>query len=290
MALDRRIGDEALYRLRHSTAHVMAEAVLAMFPEGKLAFGPPIENGFYYDFDLPRPLATEDLAEIEQRMQAIIRSDHAFLQRDVSLEEARRCLPDSPISWTKLPSWPRARRTSMANPALSRSKSLSLYTHHHFTDLCRGPHLDRTGEIPADAFKLLNVAGAYWRGDEKQPMLQRIYGTVWPTAKELQEYLAWLDEVEKRDHRRLGKELDLFQHSRGGRRRAWSTGIPRVHASGPSSRSIGGSGTLKAATSSSTRRTSGGPGCGRQAGTWTFTGRACTRPWTSTAWTITSSP
>ena len=217
MAHEQENGDEALHRLRHSTAHVMAEAVLAIFPEGKLAFGPPIENGFYYDFDLPRALATEDLAEIEQRMRAIIRSNYSFVQRDVSVAEARELFAGQPYKLDQIEKLSSGAEDEHGEAGAEPVSSLSLYSHHTFTDLCRGPHLERTGQIRGDAFKLLSVAGAYWRGDEKQPMLQRIYGTVWETREELEKYLAWLAEVEKRDHRRLGKELDLFSfHEEAG--------------------------------------------------------------------------
>ncbi len=209
--------EDKLYRLRHSTAHVMAEAVLDMFPDGKLAFGPPIENGFYYDFDLGRPLTTDDLGEIEQRMKAIINGDHPFVQRDVSVEEARRMFADQPYKIDQINKLAAGQEDEHGGEGAEPVAEVSLFTHDHFTDLCRGPHVSRTGEIPADAFKLLNVAGAYWRGDEKQPMLQRIYGTVWPSEKELADYIAWLAEVERRDHRRLGKELDLFSiHEEAG--------------------------------------------------------------------------
>jgi len=166
--------EDRLYRLRHSTAHVMAQAVLEMFPEGKLAFGPPVENGFYYDFDLPRPLTTEDLVEIEQRMKAIIRGDYPFVAREVSPDEARKLFANQPFKLDQINKLASGEEDEHGEAGAQPVSSLSIYTHDRFTDLCRGPHLARTGEIPADAFKLLNVAGAYWRGDEKQPMLQRI--------------------------------------------------------------------------------------------------------------------
>jgi threonyl-tRNA synthetase len=202
--------DEKLYKLRHSTAHVMAEAVLDMFPEGKLAFGPPVENGFYYDFDLPRPLSPEDLAEIEERMKVIIKGKYAFEHRDVSVGKAKEIFAGQPYKVDQIEKLASGEEDEHGEAGAEAVSSLSIYSHHNFTDLCRGPHLDNTGQIPWNAFKLLNVAGAYWRGDENQAMLQRIYGTVWPSKKELNQHLAWLEEVEKRDHRRLGKELDLF--------------------------------------------------------------------------------
>jgi len=208
-----------LDRLRHSTAHVMAEAVLQIFPEAKIAIGPPIENGFYYDFDLPRPLTPEDLAEIERRMREIIKGHHPFIRREVSREEAKKLFNDQPYKLELIEEMP-------------EDEVISTYTHDTFTDLCRGPHIEHTGQINPDAFKLLSVAGAYWRGDERRPMLQRIYGTVWRTKEELERYLQWLKEAERRDHRRLGKDLDLFSfheeagaglvywHPKGGRIRA----------------------------------------------------------------------
>lgn len=225
--------EDKLYRLRHSTAHVMAQAVLDMFPEGKLAFGPPVENGFYYDFDLPRPLTTEDLAEIEQRMKVIIDGDFPFVSRDVSADEARKLFAGQPFKLDQINKLASGEEDEHGEAGAQPASSLSIYTHDQFTDLCRGPHLARTGEIPAGAFKLLNVAGAYWRGDEKQPMLQRIYGTVWLTAEELKAHLAWLEEVERRDHRRLGKELDLFSfHEEAG------AGLVYWHPKGARTRAI----------------------------------------------------
>ncbi|MFC2036574.1 threonine--tRNA ligase, partial [Chloroflexota bacterium] len=203
-------GDEKLYKLRHSTAHVMAEAVLEMFPEGKLAFGPPIENGFYYDFDLPRPLTLEDLAEIEERMKVIVKGKYPFEYRDISVDEAKAMFAEQPYKIDQIEKLASGEEDEHGEAGAEPVGNLSIYAHRNFTDLCRGPHLEHTGQIPANAFKLLNVAGAYWRGDENQPMLQRIYGTVWLSRKELRAHLAWLEEVEKRDHRRLGRDLDLF--------------------------------------------------------------------------------
>ncbi len=211
MASDKDNNGEQLYKLRHSTAHVMAEAVLEMFPEGKLAFGPPIENGFYYDFDLPRPLSTEDLAEIEERMKLIIKGDYPFVHRDISVDQAKQMFAGQPYKIDQIEKLAAGEEDEdgMVGDAGGLDE-MSIYEHRNFADLCRGPHLDRTGEIPSDAFKLLNVAGAYWRGDEHQPMLQRIYGTVWEKSDELERYLWQLEEAARRDHRRLGKQLDLF--------------------------------------------------------------------------------
>jgi len=199
-----------LDKLRHSTAHIMAEAVLELFPEGKIAFGPPIEDGFYYDFDLPRSLTPDDLREIEARMKEIIAGQYPFHQREVSIEEARKVFADQPYKLEQIERLAAGRADEHGGAAEGPVETVSLYTHHHFTDLCRGPHLDHTGQVNPEAFKLLSVAGAYWLGDERRPMLQRIYGTVWPSKEELEAYLHKLEEIEKRDHRRLGRELDLF--------------------------------------------------------------------------------
>ncbi len=211
MASEKDNGGEQLYKLRHSTAHVMAEAVLEIFPEGKLAFGPPIENGFYYDFDLPRPLSIDDLAEIENRMKEIIKGRYPFVHQDISVDEAKEMFADQPYKLDQIEKLASGDEDEdgMAGDAKGFSE-MSIYTHRNFADLCRGPHLDNTGEIPLGAFKLLNVAGAYWRGDENQPMLQRIYGTVWEEKEELKHYLWQLEEAARRDHRKLGKQLDLY--------------------------------------------------------------------------------
>jgi threonyl-tRNA synthetase len=188
----------------------MAEAVLNMFPEGRLAFGPPIEDGFYYDFDLPRSLTPEDLEEIEARMKEIIDGDYPFDQRDVGVDEAKKMFADQPYKIDQIERLASGEEDEHGESGAEPVHSLSIYSHHGFKDLCAGPHLENTGQIPADAFKLLNVAGAYWRGDENQPMLQRIYGTVWESHDELEQYLWQLEEAARRDHRKLGKQLDLF--------------------------------------------------------------------------------
>jgi threonyl-tRNA synthetase len=207
---------EQLHRLRHSAAHVMAQAVLEKFPDGLVAIGPAIETGFYYDFDLPRPLTPEDLEEIEARMRQIIREGHDFVYQEVSEQEARRIFANQPYKLELIDGILSAGTDEYGEP-LDEAPRLSIYRHGPFVDLCRGPHVQNTREINPDAIKLLNVAGAYWRGDERRPMLQRIYGTAWLTAQELEEYLAWREEVERRDHRRLIKELDLISfHEEGG--------------------------------------------------------------------------
>ena len=207
---------ERLLRMRHSMAHVMASAVLKMFPDAKFAIGPAIENGFYYDFDLPRKLTPDDLEKIESHMTHVIKADLPFQSEVISREDAldffrgqdykEELIRDLPVE-----------------------EEISLYRMGDFVDLCRGPHVDSTGRLNAQGFKLLNIAGAYWRGDENRPMLQRIYGTAWGDLSQLKLHLKNLEELEKRDHRRLGKELDLFSlqekagpglvywHPKGGR-------------------------------------------------------------------------
>ncbi len=200
--------EEKLYRIRHSLAHIMAEAVLEMFPEGKVAIGPPIDTGFYYDFDLPRPLTPEDLEKIEKRMRQIIAGRYKFERREISEEDAKELFKDQPYKLELIHDI--IERGTDEYGEVTEKPVLSTYQQDTFVDLCRGPHVEHTGQIPADAFKLLTTAGAYWRGDEHRPMLQRIYGTAWLNKKELKAHLQWLEDVKKRDHRRLGKELDLF--------------------------------------------------------------------------------
>ncbi len=204
-----RYEDSELYRIRHSAAHVMAEAVIEMFPEAKYTIGPPIENGFYYDFDLPRPLTPEDLEKIEKRMRQIIAGHHKFVRQVVSADEARQIFKDQPYKLELIAGLEQGGHDEYGNE-LDGKPDISIYTSDTFTDLCRGPHVDNTGQINPSAVKLLSSSGAYWRGDEHNPMLQRIYGTAWKTSKELEEYLWLLEEAKKRDHRKLGKELEIF--------------------------------------------------------------------------------
>ena len=201
--------ESKLYRLRHSTAHVMAEAVLDKFPDAKIAIGPAIDDGFYYDFDLPRPLTPEDLKEIEQRMREIIKGKFDFKREVVDAAQAKELFKNQPFKLELIRDLEAGETDEHGNP-IKEKPELSIYKSDTFVDLCRGPHVENTGEIPPKAFKLLTVAGAYWRGDEKNPMLQRIYGTVWESPEELKEYLRVMEEAKKRDHRKLGKELDLF--------------------------------------------------------------------------------
>jgi threonyl-tRNA synthetase len=205
--------ESEIYRIRHSTAHVMAQAVMEMFPgEAKIAIGPPIEDGFYYDFDLPRALTPEDLEVIEKRMREIISGHHPYKKKVISAEEAKKLFADQPYKIELIQGLEAGGYDEYGEP-IDEPPEISLFTHDTFTDLCRGPHVDDTGKINPDAVKLLNVAGAYWRGDENRPMLQRIYGTAWTSSEELEEYLWKLEEARKRDHRRLGRELDLFSVS-----------------------------------------------------------------------------
>ena len=207
---------EYLQKLRHSTAHVMAQAVLEEFPGGKVAIGPAIEEGFYYDFDLPRALVPEDLGKIEARMKEIVGEGEPFVYQEVSEDEARKLFADQPYK-QELIDGIMAGGVDEDGEASDEPPKLSIYQNGAFVDLCRGPHVANTKEINPNAIKLLHVAGAYWRGDERRPMLQRIYGTAWLSQEELAAYLHKLEEIERRDHRKLGRELDLFStHEIGG--------------------------------------------------------------------------
>jgi threonyl-tRNA synthetase len=212
MAEKEKYEESKLYRLRHSAAHVMAQAVLEKFPEGKVAIGPPIDDGFYYDFDLPRPLTPDDLEEIEARMGEIIKNNSEFVREEVSAEEAREIFADQPYKLELIEGLEEGDVDEHGNP-VDEKPVITIYKSDEFVDLCRGPHLESTGKIHPKAVKLMNVAGAYWRGDEHNPMLQRIYGTAWLSPKELKQYLWRLEEAKKRDHRKLGRELDLFSVS-----------------------------------------------------------------------------
>ena len=206
---EERYEDSQLYRIRHSTAHVMAQAVLEFYPEAKYTIGPPVENGFYYDFDLPRPLVQEDLAKIEKRMRQIIAGGHPFVKKVVSAEEARQIFKDQPYKLELIEGLEKGGFDEYGQP-LAEKPEISIYQSDTFTDLCRGPHMETTRQINPAAIKLMSIAGAYWRGDEHNKMLTRLYGTAWKTAQELEEYLAMLEEAKRRDHRKLGKELEIF--------------------------------------------------------------------------------
>jgi threonyl-tRNA synthetase len=203
---------EGLHILRHSTAHVMAEAVKDLFPTAEFGIGPAIEDGFYYDFQVDRPFTPDDLAAIETRMREIVAEAVSFKRGELDRLEA----------------WDRFEGQDMKRElidGLPEDETISIYTQGNFTDLCRGPHVPDTSRIRA--FKLTKIAGAYWRGDSTRPMLQRIYGTAWYSEKELEEYLTRIEEAEKRDHRKIGKELDLFSfHEEAG------AGLPLYHPKG----------------------------------------------------------
>ena len=206
---------EALrHRMRHSAAHIMADAVLKLFPEAKMGIGPPIHDGFYYDFDVSRRFTPEDLERIEELMNETITASHPFRREEIGREEAKDLFAGQPYKLEII-------------DGLADEQTLSIYRHSDFVDLCQGPHIENSGDIPA--VKLLSVAGAYWRGDERQTMLQRIYGTAFESPEALADHLARLDEAERRDHRTLGRQLGLFSihdeigpglivwHPKGGR-------------------------------------------------------------------------
>lgn len=193
----------SIEKIRHSAAHVMAEAVLRLYPGTKIGIGPAIDDGFYYDFQFPTPVTNEDLPAIEKEMRKIVAANEPFERREVSKEEARAAFADQPFKLELIEGL--------------EDGTISLYTQGVFTDLCRGPHVASTREIKPDAFKLRTVAGAYWRGDEKRPMLTRIYAYAFESKAALEAHLKMLEEAERRDNRRLGKELDLFStHEEAG--------------------------------------------------------------------------
>ena len=207
------LENDQLYKIRHSAAHVMAQAVLELFPDAKLSIGPPIENGFYYDFDLgvsddgkPRSFTPDDLEKIEKRMRRIVGGKHEFVYREVSADEARELFKDQPYKLELIDGLAKG-EVDEYGAETDEAPVISTFRQDTFEDLCRGPHIENTGKIRPDAFKLLSVAGAYWRGDENNPMLQRIYGTAWNSKSELKQHLQMLEEAKKRDHRKLGKEL-----------------------------------------------------------------------------------
>jgi threonyl-tRNA synthetase len=185
---------ERLAHMRHSAAHVLAEAMLDLMPEAELGIGPPIDTGFYYDFRLPRPLTQEDLTWLEERMRVSIKRQHAFQMAAITRAEAEERWRQQPFKLDLLKD--------------IEDGNITQCTHAAFTDLCRGGHVNHTGEIPA--FKLMSIAGAYWRGSEKNPMLQRVYGALFETQEELEAYEQQLEEARRRDHRRIGRDLKLF--------------------------------------------------------------------------------
>ena len=182
-------------RIRHSAAHVMADVVTQMFPEAKLGIGPPTDEGFYYDFMVEEPFSEQDLSRIEKRMRRVVQQNHTFEFHEYPRDEAERMNASEPLKMEIIEEIP-------------EDEKITTYRHGKFEDLCAGPHVESTGRIPA--FKLLSVAGAYWRGDENRPMLQRIYGTAFESKEALAEHLHRIEEAKKRDHRLLGRQLDLF--------------------------------------------------------------------------------
>jgi threonyl-tRNA synthetase len=197
-------SEEGRHIARHSAAHVLAQAVLGLYPGVHFAIGPPIEDGFYYDFDLGRPFTAEDLASIDARMAEIIAEDQPFVRESMSQEQALKLFSDQPYKSEII--------RGVEASEIDAGSEVTIYRNDGFADLCRGPHLPSTGRLKA--VRLLRSAGAYWRGDETKPQLQRIYGTAWETQEALDEYLHRLEEAERRDHRRLGPELDLFSFPR----------------------------------------------------------------------------
>jgi len=192
-------SEKKLETRRHSLSHIMAEAVQAMFPGTKFGIGPAIDNGFYYDFDLPRPISPEDLPQIEEKMRELVKKGLGFKQENISKADARRLFKDQPYKLELIEDLP--------------DGDITIYRSGEFVDLCAGPHVATTKEIHPDSFKLDKTAGAYWRGSEKNPMLQRIYGLAFNSRKDLEEYLTLQEEIKKRDHRKIGKDLDLFVFS-----------------------------------------------------------------------------
>ena len=199
-------SDDGLHVLRHSTAHVLAQAVCDLYPDAKYAIGPAVADGFYYDFDLPEPVHAADLAKIDRRMRQIVKRNQRFIREEASREAAIERLRDQTFKVEIIEAIGAVAEADAAEAATG--DTVSLYSNDGWVDLCMGPHVPHTGVL--GAFKLTNVAGAYWRGDEKNPQLTRIYGTAWATKDDLDAYLHRLEEAERRDHRKLGHDLDLF--------------------------------------------------------------------------------
>ncbi len=200
--------------LRHSTAHILAAAVLEMFPEAKFGIGPATEDGFYYDFDLPRTLIPEDLPLLEEKMRALINNNYPFEKREISASNAEEHFAKAKQPYKIELIKDIIAKNSLHQPTdKTQNLKITLYKTGNFVDLCSGPHLDSSGEINPNAFKLTKISGAYWKGDEKNKQMQRIYGVVFETEKELTKYLKAQEEAKERDHRKLGKELDLFHFS-----------------------------------------------------------------------------
>jgi len=206
-SLDDRATMTDIERLRHSASHVLATAILKLWPEAQFAAGPPVENGFYYDVDLPHRISPDDFEKIEAEMKKEIKANHPFERMEVSRDEALELGKKGRLAALSERPEPSKYKIDIIENIPANEK-ISLYRSGDFIDLCAGPHVMRTGNI--SAFKLTNVASAYYKGDEKNPQLQRIYGTAFKTKKELDDYFAMLEEAKKRDHRKLGRELELF--------------------------------------------------------------------------------
>lgn len=210
--MSERYEDSQLYRIRHSSAHVMAQAMLERFPEAQIAIGPPIEDGFYYDFDLPRSINEEDLQWVESRMREIINAGYDFTVREVTPDEALKFFKQQKYKVELVNDLVAGRVDENGEQIAEPASKITFWTQDTFTDLCRGPHVKNTREINPDAISVTfkPPAGAYWRGDEKREQLTRIYGTAWESADQLEEYLSLLEEAKKRDHRIIGERLGLF--------------------------------------------------------------------------------
>lgn len=286
-------SEDGLNILRHSTAHVMAQAVQELHPEAKLGIGPPVKDGFYYDFDVEKPFTPEDLKAIEKKMQEIQKRGQRFSRRVVTDEAAREELADEPYKLELIGIKGSASSDDGADVEVGGGE-LTIYDNLDaktgdlcWKDLCRGPHLPTTRFIPA--FKLMRNAAAYWRGSEKNPMLQRIYGTAWPTKDELKAHLEFLEEAAKRDHRKLGNGW-TSSPSPTRSAPASPSSTPRAASSAGPWRTTRGAATRRRATSSSTAPTRPRASSSRSPATWTGTPTACTRPCSSTTgWTTTSS-
>src|SRR5438034_116363 len=205
--LEQRATMTDIERLRHSASHVLATAILKIWPEAQFAAGPPVENGFYYDVDLPHRISPDDFEKIEAEMKKEIKANHPFERIEVSRDEALELGKKGRLAALSNRPEPSKYKIDIIEN-IPPDEKISLYRSGDFVDLCAGPHVMRTGNI--GAFKLKNVASAYYKGDEKNPQLQRVYGTAFKTKKELDDYFAMLEEAKKRDHRKLGKELELF--------------------------------------------------------------------------------
>src|SRR5881628_978102 len=205
--LDQRVQMTDIERLRHSASHVLATAILKLWPEAQFAAGPPVENGFYYDVDLPHGISPDDFEKIEAEMKKEIKANHPFEKMEVSRDEGLAMGKKGRLAALSDRPQPSKFKIDIIEN-IPPGEKISLYRNGDFIDLCAGPHVMRTGNI--GAFKLTSVASAYYKGDEKNPQLQRVYGTAFKTKKELDEYFAMLEEAKKRDHRKLGRELEIF--------------------------------------------------------------------------------